>query len=103
MPNIVLESGLIGDDVSRTAYSSLLTEIDRQKASAPDGYGYVLSADGGKVTEYADFAWASSKVLLFTIDNIGSYERLVNSQSQFKCYLLTDSFDYVAFVKEVNE
>ncbi len=101
-PNIVLESGLIGDEASITAYSSLLTEIDRQKGPGPDGYGYVLSADGGKVIEYADFAWTDSKVLLFTIDNMSSYERLVNSQSKFKCYLLTESFDYVAFVKEVN-
>ncbi len=102
-PSVVLENELISDEVSLAALSSLFTELNRQKATMPNGFGYTLSAINGNEIEYADFAWTDKSILLFTIDNKTSYEKLVNSQNKFKCYLLTDSFDYVAFVTEVNE
>ena len=102
-PTTVLDYGLISDDDSRAALMSLFAELDRQKASMPSGFGYTLTAINGPGIEYADFAWSEKNILLFTIENIASYQRLVNTQNRFKCYLLTDSFDYVAFVTEVNE
>ena len=69
----------------------------------PSGFGYTLSAINGEGIEHADFAWIDKSILLFTIDKQTSYEKLVNSQNKYKCYLLTESFDYVAFTKEVNE
>ncbi len=102
-PNMVLSYGLIDDEVSKTALTSLFAELSRQKAPMPSGFGYTLKAVRGDDVEYADFAWADKGILLFTIDKLTSYEKLVNSQNRFKCFLLTDSFDYVAFAKEVNE
>ena len=72
-----------------------------KRAETPDGYGYVLNPNGGGQNEYADFAWKDRNILLFTIENKKSYDNLVNSQNKFDCYLLTDSFDYVEFVKEL--
>lgn len=102
-PSMVLEYGLIGDEVSQAAFASLLTEIKRQKGVLPSGFGYTLSAVNGEGTEYADFAWADKNILLFSIDKMSSFEKLENSQNKFRCYLLTDSFDYIAFAAEVNE
>ena len=99
-PETVLEYGLITDEESRTALENLFIEIRRQKAQMPSGFGYTLTADDDS-KEYADFSWIDKNLLMFTIDKMGSYERLVNSQNKYKCYLLTNSFDYVAFVKEV--
>ncbi len=69
----------------------------------PSGFGYTLSTIDGTGVEYADFAWIDKNILLFSIDKQASFEKLVNSQNKYKCYLLTDSFDYVSFVTEVNE
>ena len=102
-PKVVFDYGLIGDEASQTALASLFTELERQKASMPTGFGYTLKAADGSGVEYADFAWTDKNILLFTIDKQASYEKLVNSQNKYKCYLLTESFDYVAFVMEVNE
>lgn len=101
-PKIVLENELIGDEVSRQAYSNLLEELDRQKAPAPNGFGYTLMASQGNDMKYADFAWSDKNILLFTLDRRESYDALENGQNQYKCYLLTESFDYVSFVQEVN-
>ena len=102
-PEIVFDGGFIPDDESQRALRSLFEEISRQKAEMPSGFGYTLKADREGSVEYADFAWADKNILLFTLDNLRSYENMVNSQNKFKCYLLTESFDYVAFVTEVNE
>ena len=102
-PTTVLEYGLINDESSRAAWTSLLVELNRQKSLMPSGFGYTLSAINGEGIEHADFAWIDKSILLFTIDKQTSYEKLVNSQNKYKCYLLTESFDYVAFTKEVNE
>ena len=102
-PQTVLESELISEEGSKAALSNLYDEISRQKASYPDGFGFTLTSDEGNKIEYADFAWVDKNILLFTISNMESYEELVNSQNKYKCYLLTDSFDYVSFVTEVNE
>ena len=68
------------------------------------GYFQVTEATGkAEETEYADFAWMDKSILLFTIEKKNSYDNLVNSQNKYKCYLLTDSFDYVSFVTEVND
>ena len=93
----------ISDDSSRSALNSLFAELDRQKSDLPSGFGYTLKAINGDAVEHADFAWTDKDVLLFSVDRQGSYEKLVNSQNKFKCYLLTDSFDYVSFVREVIE
>jgi hypothetical protein len=102
-PNSVLDYGLITDDVTKEALLRLYSELERQKAAMPSGFGYTLRADDGSGTEYADFAWVENNVLLFTIDRRSSYDNLVNSQKRFKCFLLTESFDYVGFVTEVIE
>ncbi len=99
-PRIVVENGLISNKDSVTAFLSLLDELSRQGAPMPDGFGYVLKSD--KSTEYADFAWEGRNILLFSISNQKSYNNMVNSQNKFKCYLLTESFDYMSFVEEVS-
>ena len=99
----IQDYGLISGEDSKEILDSLFKEINRQKASLPSGFGYTLSADKDNITEYADFAWPEKNILLFTLNNIKSYENMVNSQNKFKCYLLTSSFDYVKFVTEVNE
>ena len=99
----IIDYGLVDDEETKEIMRSLFDEIDRQKASLPSGFGYTLTADKDGVIEYADFAWAEKNILLFTLNNIKSYENLVNSQSKYKCYLLTSSFDYVKFVSEVND
>lgn len=99
----IKDYGLIDDEESKTVLESLFNEINRQKAVLPNGFGYTLTADRDGIVEYADFAWIDKNILLFTINNIKSYENMVNSQNKFKCYLLTSSFDYVKFVSEVNE
>lgn len=102
-PRTVLDYGLISNEDSQKAYERLLQEIERQRATLPSGFGYTLTAEKENKTEYADFSWDDSGILLFTIDKIESYNKLVNSQNRYKCYLLSDSFDYVAFVREVVE
>ena len=101
-PKAFLEYGFIGDD-SITVLNCLFDELERQMAPMPDGFGYKLSPDDGTAVEYADFAWVDKNILLFSINNSKSFENMVNSQNKFKCYLLSDSFDYVTFVTEVNE
>ena len=103
MPETILEYGLISDEDSQAMLRTLFAEIDRQKASMPDGFGYTLTTGKAEETEYADFAWMDKSILLFTIEKKNSYDNLVNSQNKYKCYLLTDSFDYVSFVTEVND
>ncbi len=102
-PDIVFDSGLIDDESSLNELKVLFDELERCKAPMPSGFAYTLSADDEKSIENADFAWEDKNILLFTIENRESYEKLVNSQNTFKCYLLTDSFDYVSFTAEVNK
>ena len=94
-----IKSGVIDGSASKDNMLSLIEELSMRRAEKPDGYGYVLNAIDGSRIEYADFAWKDRNILLFTIENKSSYEYLVNSQNRYDCYLLTDSFDYVEFVK----
>ena len=102
-PRTVISLGVIREEGSERILESLFDELERQQAPMPGGFGYTLTAVDGSAVEHADFAWADRKILLFTIDKQSSYENLVNTQNAYKCYLLTDSFDYVSFAAEVNE
>ena len=99
--NEFINSGTLDGSESNSSLVSLISEISIKRAETPDGYGYVLKPNDGSQFEYADFAWKDRNILLFTIENKKSYDNLVNSQNKFDCYLLTDSFDYVEFVKEL--
>lgn len=99
--NTFIKSGVFDANESFTVMLSLLNEISMKKADNPDGYGYVLNPNDGSQYEYADFLWKDKNILLFTIENKNSYDKLVNFQNKYECYLLSDSFDYVEFVKEL--
>ena len=104
--SINLEDAIeVYSDADSDTYSMLKTlfkELQRQKAAIPSGFGYTLTSDRESRKECADFAWMDKNILLFTINHMDSYYNLVHSQNQFKCYLLTESFDYVSFVAEVD-
>ena len=100
--NTFLELGYIDDSQSKNSIISLFKEINDEKCQIPDGYGYVLKEKNNGDMIHADFAWVDRKILLFTIENIDSFNKIVNSQNTFECYLLTDSFDYVSFVKKIR-
>ncbi|WP_295092954.1 DEAD/DEAH box helicase [Ruminococcus sp.] len=102
-PWVVCNSGLIDDESSLTLLGVLFKELERCNAPMPTGFAFTLSSADNDEIENADFAWVNKNILLFTIANIESYNKMVNSQNDFKCYLLTESFDYVAFTAEVNE
>lgn len=99
--NDFISYGYIDESLSKSAIDSLFEEIKHQRCSYPDGFGYTLRATNGEVVN-ADFAWEDKDILAFTIENKDSYEKMINTQTKFKCYLLTDSFDYVEFVKELR-
>ena len=99
--NSVIDNELIGPDESINSFKNLLDEIQRVGAPMPDGFGFTLTTSDGAGKEYADFAWKSKKILLFSIDRQESYNTLKNSQNRYKCYLLSNSLDYVAVAKEV--
>lgn len=103
LPNIdgLIESGYLEPDESVVAYKHLLEELYKVGAPMPDGFGFTLTSDDGEITEHADFAWKSKDILLFTIRTQDSYNRLMNTQNKYKCYLLSNSFDYVSVAKEV--
>ena len=94
--------GYIDDSQSKTVIYSLFKELNDEKCQIPDGYGYVLKDKKNGEMIHADFAWVDRKILLFSIENIESYEKIVNSQNKYDCYLLTESFDYVTFVKKLR-
>ena len=94
--------GFFDDSYSFDVTKNLFKEIKLQKAPLPDGFGYSLRSEpSGDELEYADFAWIDKNILLFTIENKKSYSKLIESQNKFECFLLTDSFDYVEFVKKI--
>lgn len=99
--NEFINSGTLDGSESNNTLVSLLNEISMKRAEIPDGYGYVLNPNDGSKVEYADFAWKDRNIILFTIENKKSYDNLANFQNKFDCYLLTDSFDYVEFVKKL--
>ena len=96
-----INSGILDGNESKSDVISLINEISMKKADNPDGYGFVLTSNDNSQVEYADFAWKNRNILLFTIENKNSYDNLVNSQNKYDCYLLTNSFDYVEFVKKM--
>ena len=97
----IADDGYITNSSSVGAYKRLIDELRKQEISGPDGFMYTLKSEDGR-SEYADFAWPDKNVLLFSLDRQACYEALLSAKNRFKCYLLTDSFDYVSFVKEVN-
>ena len=97
-----IKSGYLDDSLSKNSFINLYNELNKQKTMGPDGFAYILKSDKNDI-EYADFVWESKNILLFTIENISSYENLKVSQNKYECYLLTDSFDYINFVKKLGE
>ena len=100
-PERIANKDFIPTDESLIAYKNLLEELQRVGAQMPDGFGFDLIPSDGGDKEHADFAWKSKNILLFTIDRQDSYSRLLNTQNRYKCYLLSNSFDYVSVAKEV--
>lgn len=100
-PEFIVDNELISTDESVDAYRNLLEELKRTGATMPDGFGFTLTPNDDNKIEYADFAWKSKNILLFTIDRQDSYYNLLNSQNRYKCYLLANSLDYVSLVQEV--
>ncbi len=104
LPNyeVAIENGLIGPDESIVAFKNLIDELSRIGAPMPDGFGYSLTPDDGSKKEFADFAWKSKNILLFSIARQESYYNLIDTQNRYKCYLLSNALDYVSVAKEVN-
>ena len=103
LPNFgaAIENGLIGPDESIDAFKNLIDELSRIGAPMPDGFGFSLTPDDDSKKEFADFAWKSKNILLFTIARQESYYNLLNTQNRYKCYLLSNALDYVSVAKEV--
>ena len=97
-----IKNGIMDGNISKEYFESLLNELDLQNCSYPDGYGYKIVDVKDNSIQYCDFLWKRHKVMLFTIDNLKSYEKLLNTQNKYECYLLTDSFDYVEFVRKLK-
>lgn len=95
------DSGCI--EGSEDLFKRLLREIRSNSKSGPNGYGYTLMGKSSKQSYYADFAWINEKILLFTIANQSSFEYLDSHQNKYRCFLLTESFDFVNFVKLLEE
>ena len=100
--NDFINGGYIEDEESKEQFINLLKEIESQNASLPDGFGFKLINDKDSSVEYCDFVWNKQKVLLFTIDKQKSYKELKDSQNKYSCELLTESFDYINFVKKLK-
>lgn len=91
------------DDETNGVLNNLFNEIRSKKAIPPSGFGYVLTNDGDNSKEYADFYWKDSSILLFSLENKESFDKLVNTQCKYNCYLLSENFDYVKFVEKLLE
>ena len=98
----VVNSALFAS-TSYDTFRHLRDELRLKNKELPDGYGYTLESEPEDKVFYADFAWTSENILLFTNENVESFENLVNTQSKFKCYLLSESFDYVKFTEMLGE
>jgi len=96
------KNGIMDGNASKDCFESLLHELDLENCSYPDGYGYKVIDVHDNSINYCDFMWEKHKTMLFTIDNMKSYEKLVTTQNKYSCYLLTDSFDYVGFVNGIR-
>ena len=100
--NDFINFGYIDDSDSRNCILSLFKEIELQKCSIPNGYGFILKSNSDSDIITADFAWVDKKILLFSIENIESYNKMISTQNEFECILLTDSLDFVELVNKIR-
>lgn len=96
------ESGIL-TETDGTLWKRLLHEIKAQGAATPNGCGYSLKGEKSGTIYSADFMWEKEQILLFTISNLSSYEAFGKNQNQYRCFLLTESLDCVAFVKQLEK
>ena len=96
-----INSGYIAN--SEELFNRLLREIKNNNKSKPDGYGYTFTGKESRQSYYVDFVWVREKILLFTIENQNSFEYLEANQNEYSCFLLTESFNFVDFVKSLEE
>lgn len=96
-----VDSGYLAN--SENIFNRLLREITINGKNIPNGYGYTMTGKNSKQAYYVDFAWIKEKILLFTIDNQSAFEYLEANQNKYRCFLLTESFDFVNFVKNLEE
>lgn len=95
------DSGYLSGDELRV-FKTILTYMNGEIVDKPDGYGITIKS-GDDSIYYADFIWKSKNILLFTMDNLESFEKLGDHQSKYNCYLLDDSLDVVNFVKNIRK
>lgn len=74
------------DDDLETALADLFSVNDLKKPDLND-----VSFDCGNEKGYANLAWVNQKILMFTQDNIDSYNKAL--QSDYTCILLNADFD----------
>lgn len=76
---------------------------DYLNISALSGYGFEIICDTEPTKElWCDFAWLEKHVLLFSQDYEESYIEIRDNLKSYKCFLLSDSFDYKEFIASVE-
>jgi len=98
-----LNSGNFDNSQSCNAIKCLFREIKNQCAKHPSGFGYKLKPVDGSKIQFADFAYEDDHILLFSLEKKDSYDIISTTQNKYECYLLTDNFDYVNFVRKIKE